>query len=166
MELNYTKKQLLAAYDQLPELVREAISQINMVATIKAIGEKYQLHIDQTGDLSHEIGLVLVGLLSPTDFLQNIQRKLYLTSDQAKEIAATVNLEIFNRVQESVKGLSEEVLTPAPATVETPVPPAEMGEGIVQMFNLPKGSGPAAPTAPPVAAPSQPWDEDPYLEKP
>ncbi len=186
MELHYTREQLVDAYNKLPEIVREAISQLDMVETIERVSQKYNLHIDQQGQLSDTIGLVLFGLLSQNSFVDTIQRKLYLTSDQAREIAATVNLEIFARVQEGVRELSTQVLKPPPPpTPATPAPPSREAvlaelenpppaptttvfeQKMAGLFNLPKAPNPPAPISTPTpAAPTKPWEEDPYLEKP
>ena len=153
-EISYTQEQLTEAYDKLPTLVREAISRIGTLNTIRSIKNKYGLHIDQTGELADSIGLVLFGLSTPESFVGNIQRKLYLTSEQANDIAQTVNREIFVRVQELVKELSSaEGTTPTPSNTPTSPPPkADDGptDGIFEQKMAKMFS----------------WDTDPYLEHP
>ena len=102
-EITYTSEQLQNAYYKLPQLVRQAINKADALSTILTLEKKFNLHIDQIGALGDAINLVLFGLAPPENFVSHIQRKLFLTSEQAREVAATVNTQIFSKVQELVK---------------------------------------------------------------
>lgn len=167
-QLTFTAEQVLAAYRNLPTIVRQSIEEIDLIETIQNIGQKNNLHIDQVGKLSDEVGYVLFGLIQPDSFIGNIQRSLFVTPDQARQIGTEVNEQIFSAVQRRVRELTEEekkaaVAEPLPVEAEEaveapsapPAPPNDLGRAeILKGIENPTPQNPRA------------WDEDPYIEKP
>jgi hypothetical protein len=175
MQLTFTKDQLAAAYRRLPETVKEAMSEVDTVTAVEEIGKKNNLHVDQIGKLAQEIGYVLFGLIQPDSFIGNIQRSLFVTPDQARQIGTEVNEQIFQAVQRRVRELTEEEKKAATLEPEIETSSPEMAESVETP------SAPPTPPAPPSdlgraeilkgienPTPQNPraWDEDPYIEKP
>ena len=72
--MQYTVEQLEAQYQKLPDDVREAMIKVETANVVGNIGRKYNLHIDQIGDLADEIGLTMLGLTKPDEFVSHIKR--------------------------------------------------------------------------------------------
>jgi hypothetical protein len=168
--MEYTRQQIRAAYDNLPEQVKEVLSSFDPIDAIRDIGAKYNLHLDQVGNLADEIGLVLFGLTKNYEFTDRIQTRLGLNRAQAEQITIDANTEIFLPIREFLKQSSgelpsrEEVLQDIekpPATLELEKPKATPPDTIFEqkmakMFKLPREETP----------PSNPEIKDPYLEPP
>lgn len=109
----YTSEQLNERFWQLPESLREAMIAVETASTVVAIGKKYQLHVDQIGELADEIGLVMLGLARAEDFVTHIIARLGLDRVVAEAIAREVNDQIFLKIRESLQTLHR-----APEAVE------------------------------------------------
>lgn len=120
-------------YDALPEDVKEAMTAVNTVNILTAMKSKYNLHIDQLGELSGEVGLLMVGAVRPQEFIGKIEASLHIPRETAKLIATEVNEKIFRPVRESLMQIhkmndaKEAVGEKAPA-METTMPSAEISQ--------------------------------------
>lgn len=101
----YTEEQFLEKYNSLPQELKTAMSSIESSEIIQAIGKKYGLHIDQTGELASETGFVLLGFTKPEDYIRNLKDRLKVDPQKAKEIALEINSRIFSKVKENLKRL-------------------------------------------------------------
>jgi hypothetical protein len=97
--MEYSPEQLQKRYTELPQVLQEALSSTDVAQKVESIAKKYRLLIPQAGDLSDEIGLVLMGLSSPGSFSETIQRKLNINSVLAKEITEEINQSVFQKVR-------------------------------------------------------------------
>lgn len=174
----YTYEQLSEKIEKLPEDLREAIFGAESSQILQEIGKKYALHIDKLGELVNEVGLVMVGITHPKDFIPNLAERLGVDKMTAKNIAQDVNAQIFAKVRESLKkihGLSgepEESKTEAKPleiypvrdkTPMAPVPPAaEISNGVKPVPPAPKIETPM----PPAALPVEPQEDKPGMTFP
>lgn len=101
--MEHTPEQLNAAFERLPERVQDAIASTELVRTIKQIGHKHDLYLDQLGELSDLIGLIMLGLKKPEKFLDDVKARLNVSISQAGAIVQDVNTEIFFPIRESLR---------------------------------------------------------------
>src|SRR3989344_3565063 len=124
--MTYTKEQLGEKFGQLPENVQDAIIAVETADIVHDIGTKYALHIDQIGELADEIGLVMLGLTHPNDFVTHIIARLGLDRVIAEAMARDVNEQIFLKIRESLQALqppaasSNDGVEPLPASPSAP----------------------------------------------
>lgn len=90
-------------FNKLPKEIQDAILSANWSDVLRVIAKKYQLHIDQTGLLQTETAMVLLGLIHPDDFQNNLIQELKISSLVAKEIVKDINDEIFFKIRSSLK---------------------------------------------------------------
>jgi hypothetical protein len=69
---------------------------------IDGIEKKHRLHIDQAAKLSDEIYKLMLGVVSPQQFISNIESGSRIPHETAKQIATEVNEKIFRPVRESL----------------------------------------------------------------
>lgn len=126
---NITSKQISEAYQKLPADLKEAISGVETVEAIQVIAKKYGLMIDKIGELSGEIGLLMLGIVPPQDFIPNLAKRLGVERDVARKIAEEVNEQIFKKVRESLKqihGLERSSAEKTPVSSVSTVPVVEI----------------------------------------
>jgi hypothetical protein len=116
----YTKSQLDKMFAELPDDVKEAMTSVDTVDILKEIQEKYHFHLDQIGDLSAEVGMLMLGATHPQRFISNVEKALGVSKETATEIATTVNEKIFKKVRHSLMELHQMAPTDTkkPATAE------------------------------------------------
>lgn len=98
----YTQAQIDAMFAGLPEDVKDAMSSVDTVRVMAEIQKKYNLHIDQAGELSTDGALLMVGALRPQEFIRQIETNARLSHETAVKIAAEINEKIFRPVRESL----------------------------------------------------------------
>jgi hypothetical protein len=94
-------------FTTLPEDVREAMSSVNTLNIIMEMKTKYGLHIDQLGELSAEVGMLMLGKTPPQEFIGKVESVLRVPKETAKQIATEVNEKIFRPVRESLAQIHE-----------------------------------------------------------
>jgi hypothetical protein len=72
------------------------------------IGNKFNLHIDQIGELDAEIRDILMGSAKSEDFVKDLRERLEIDESKAKEITEEVNKEVF----QAIKGLLQSQASP------------------------------------------------------
>ena len=75
---------------------------------LRKISDKHNLHIDQAGHLGEETVLVMFGIEHANNLVANITKHAEVTEEKAEAIAEDLNREIFLKVRESLKKISEE----------------------------------------------------------
>ncbi len=153
--MTYTHEQLKTLLQDLPEDVREAISSVEISDIITDFRKKYNLHIDQTGELSNEILLLTIGATPPQKFVSNLENRMRIPRETATQITTEVNEKIFRPVRESLMQIhkmreAEEKPANEPATSEIlageiPEKSNEIGKNfaegkLTEPFSLPKKS--------------------------
>lgn len=89
-------------FKELPEDVRGAMTSVNTVEILTALRVKYNLHIDQLGELSAEVGMLMIGETHPQEFVGKVEENLHVSREIALQIATEVNEKIFRPVRESL----------------------------------------------------------------
>ncbi len=105
---SYTEDALRAAFEDLPQGLRQAISSVDTANAIQDIAKQYLLHVDQMAALASETGLVLLGLTHPAAFIGNLAKRLRLPEERAKEIARDISAKILVKVRDALRGLHTE----------------------------------------------------------
>ena len=67
--MEFTREQIREACLKLPPELQDEIFNLNIAPMVKGWGNKYELHVDRTGTLADEIGLVLFGLVPSSEFV-------------------------------------------------------------------------------------------------
>ncbi len=103
MSTPYTENQLFEKFRTLPDDIRQSFVSFDTLDVLGKITGKYKLHIDQGGALSEQVGLLMLGVTRPRDFLANIQTALNIPIETAGEIVKEVNDKIFFPIRQSLK---------------------------------------------------------------
>lgn len=122
----------------LPEEIRSLILSSDFYEKIKSIGEKYNLHIDQTGELERETRMILAGLSRSKDFVDRIIFKLEIEKGQAEEIATEINTQIFQSIRSALQKVQEETEPDLDAMPEPPLEP-EIDRGSMNRADILNG---------------------------
>ena len=106
--MKFTPEQIKEKYDSLPEDIKKAVTSVDTTDALIEIGEKYKLHVDKMGELLDETTLVMVGLESTKNFVNEIRNRLEISQDLAENIVKDVNNKILLKVRESLKKIYKE----------------------------------------------------------
>ncbi len=87
----------------LPRPVQEAIASFDWAREVFDIGRKHALHVDEIGEIQTEVMLVVLGLISPKEFYDQMVSRIGIQEDQALEISDEVNTAVFMRIREFMK---------------------------------------------------------------
>ena len=104
-------------FDALPSDVQNAISDVNLSTKLQEIVKNNKLMIDQAGKLETETVLVLFGLEPLENYVNNLIKKVGLSSIQASLVAHDVNEAIFKNIRDTLKTINDGLLK---AEKETP----------------------------------------------
>lgn len=102
----YTREQLREKYINLPDDIKDALDSVELLNLIESVSQKFTLHIDQSGRLCNEIGLLLFGLTRPENFLKRIIKEVNLAPEAAGEITKELNEKIFFPIRTSLEKLN------------------------------------------------------------
>src|SRR4051812_6531072 len=97
--------ELLEQFEGLPDDAKKVIRQFKYDAALKAIHEKYRLHIDQAAALEKEVAKVIFGNSKSHELIPSIERELRIPPEKAKEIAFDINQTMLKPLQEAMKNL-------------------------------------------------------------
>lgn len=107
-----SKEQFLKAYQNAPDIVQAVFDAELTTQIIVGLEDKFQLHIDVAGLLGREVGYMLLGLVNPQEFLNELITAGIPDKD-AREIITEINQKIFMPLREEMrKGLGAEVKSP------------------------------------------------------
>ena len=87
---------------ETPEDVQDFMSSSKCISSLVAIGEKYNLHVDQTGKLSDQVVYTMIGLENLSDLHGRIIKELGISDDTANLIIYDLNQEVFGPIRESM----------------------------------------------------------------
>jgi hypothetical protein len=102
MQADYTQ-QIQDAFNSLPKVVQEAITDADIQAQLRQLAKSYSLHLDKWVELENEIMLAIVGISEPRDLPENIVERVGLTHEQAVKITQAVAAIVFDPIQEKLK---------------------------------------------------------------
>jgi len=98
-----TQKQLRERFEELPEVVRNAITSADVQKQLRAVSEKHQLHIDQWGKLENEVMLTLLGFQEPAELPANIQNEVSISAEEAQSLAVDINTIVFEPIRQELE---------------------------------------------------------------
>lgn len=124
------EQQIKDAYQNLPLQVKKAIADSNWAEEIGRIGKKFNLRLDQTAALEDNVTLIMLGLLSVTEFVENFKSDMDISAeDIRKGIISDLEKNIFAKIRAA---LVEETLPAQKTDVKIPEPSAPFVESDTQ----------------------------------
>ncbi len=116
------EQQIKEAYQNLPKIVKKAIADSNWAEEISRIGKKFNLRLDQTTALENNVTLIMLGLLSVTEFVENFKSDMDISvADVQKGVISDLEKNIFAKIRAA---LVDETLPTQKADEKMPEPPA------------------------------------------
>lgn len=162
----YSDSEILSTTQKAPIPIRGRIEDVQTALIIAEIGQRFNLHIDQIGTIAELNRNMLLGLVNPQEFLNELIAAKVPEKD-AREIMTEINQKIFMPLREEMRKAPpqgmEKPEAPAeekPITPATPRPAAAAPAGVRSPSPaIPKIVLPPVPLAPgasgaPVARPS------------
>ncbi len=135
----------------LPDINQQALKSFDWATELLAIGKGYGLHIDQLEDLQIETMLVLVGIVSPDRYENELIERLAVSPAEAAKIVEEVGNRVFTPIHDYIlAGGVKKPVTPTNAlesagfqmtTDETPInletPIVRQGGGLTMNQSIP-----------------------------
>lgn len=161
------------AMEDLPRPVREFLASETRKEVARDLTKKYALRVDQAGEMEHALVLMLLGIMSPDEFVQSLS-ETGLERSTIQELAAEINSRIFIPLRLAQTGeqsfVPPEPTKPEPLSVpsvtyQTPEPPQQVAQTPAPVVHQPPQPSTQTPpplhTTPPSApeqfsAPTQP----------
>lgn len=109
----------------IPEDILKIIKTGMVYKKLEIIGNKYNLFIDQLGQLNADTEMVMVGKIKSDSFVKIIADDLEIDMEKALAIAKDVNTEILDSIRESLRKIQEQeaVTTDQPTETTQTTPP-------------------------------------------
>ena len=104
---DYTTEQIQAQFEKLPKELQKAISSQEVLNTIQAIGKKYELMIDQVGDLVDQVVLVILGFAKASTFVSDLSDRLSIDAKLSQMIATDINSQVFSTIKTQMREIEE-----------------------------------------------------------
>ena len=101
----YTQQQTDKALENLPEELSEALFSTETAQHIWDIREKYKLEDERAADIPRYVGYVLMGLLSPQEFQQTLQKEIGLSKKTAEQVGREISRFVFYPVKPALEQL-------------------------------------------------------------
>ncbi len=131
---------------QLPEFAQQALRSIPWEKELEGLGKKYNLLIDEVGDLYAEVMLTLVGATPPESLETELSNRLGIPEKTAAELVADLNELVFKPLTAAAQKFSE-------------------GEPLSEdVKTLEKAGIDLAPNEPKVIAPTEPLHREDVLK--
>ena len=93
----------------IPAQLKELSESPDLYIQSEKIGDKFNLHINQTGELDAEIRNVLGGFSKSSDFIKHIMERLEIDRITADKITEEVNKEVFGSIKEQLQKMQSNV---------------------------------------------------------
>lgn len=122
--------EVLQRFERLPRDLRAAIFSVDTADAIQEIAKKNRLTTEVMGKLADETGYFMLGFTKPEHFIENLQKRLGVDFEIARQITEDLNIQIFAKVRESLKRahmLEENPVVPIPKqppSMNMPLAPA------------------------------------------
>jgi len=151
--MTITPEQFDAAYSRLPFPIREYIADDEISTVTEQIGKQYGLHIDTVGALDREITNMLLGFLSPAQFVGEL-KAIGVPEQSVGMIVKELNAKVFMPLREKMQHPAEESEVGEDATEDETVPAAQIPPAApISPYNIPSAAAfvPATPVYVPPA---------------
>jgi hypothetical protein len=87
----------------IPTQLKELANSPDLYLQSEKVGKKFDLHIDQIGELDAEIRDVLDGFSKSSDFIKHIMERLEIDRVTADKITEEVNKEVFSSIRDQLQ---------------------------------------------------------------
>lgn len=124
MDQDEHDKLIQERFAELPESVQQAVSDASVEKKLRALAEKYKLHLDQWVLLENEIMLTLLGIEEPEDMAKNVAKEVNIDEGLAQELVNDIALQIFKPIREQMQGTLDRESIQRKSVPTTPVEPA------------------------------------------
>ena len=152
-----------AVMQELPPVIRTFIAEGRHTMATQSLMSKYKLRVDQGGVLERETMLLLMGIESPSEFVQTLIEEARIDQQTVGNIVQDVNAQIFVPLRDAERrGGLPEVAKPK---ASFQMPQAELVARPVQQPVPPKAANPApvmnmaSMYAPPLQSPRYPHQQ-------
>ncbi len=95
-------------FARLPVDFQDALRDFDYDKRLRAIHEKFKLHIDQSFALEKTVGDVIFGDIHSADMQKILQQGLHTTSEQARDISLEINDRVLLPIREAIKARQQE----------------------------------------------------------
>ena len=102
MDKEELQKKIAAYYSKLSPKAQEVFSKMEWLSVLSKITEKYGLNDNQKEFLASETTLLLLGLIHPIAFEEDLVKETGLTEDIADKILEELNKSIFGDIQQHI----------------------------------------------------------------
>ncbi len=137
----YSKKPLILDphFVNMPKDIQEAIADSDWKEKIYNLADKYKINIEQTGILEDITTKIMAGLITPSQYEDEVRSKIILPEGKTRDLIFEVNESVLVKIKEILKSKKEEVkeaLVPLPPYVAkkedaVPLPPPAYKKEIV-----------------------------------
>ncbi len=154
----FTDQEIENAWEAAPKKIQNMLGTVDAVlvtvAVITSIGTKYKLHIDQIGTLAELNRNMMLGLIDPKQFAQELA-SLKIPETQVKEIMDEINQKIFVPLQKQMReeASAPPVTSPTPSRIVRTMSPAVQGANPVRNPISNGANAPMPSYAPPPPVP-------------
>ncbi len=98
-----TPQQAKTRFQNLPEIIRQTISDPATYASIEKIALIHKLTRVEAGLLAQATSMLMMGFLEPNQYIAAIMDQLSLSREDAAFIAQEINRDIFNPIKDALK---------------------------------------------------------------
>jgi len=102
-EDNDLKERLQKRFQQLPQVVQNAITSADVEQHLRKMAETQKLHLDQWETLENEVMLTLYGFQPAEDLEKNIKSEVGVSDEVAKSLAEDVSKIVFQPIREELE---------------------------------------------------------------
>jgi len=121
---HYTSDQFWELYEKLPQELKDALFAEETSNNIFEICKRNKIE-DNLDQIVEYVGQVLVGVLPPEDFQENLEKELKLKKDIAKKVSQEINRFILYPVRPALEQLYKIELAPSAKPAKVAPPPSE-----------------------------------------
>lgn len=88
---------------ELPQVVRDAITSVDIKKQLQELANHHKLHLDQWQLLENEVMLTLLGLEEPESLQENIKKQIGLSDEIAASLAADISKIVFEPIRQELE---------------------------------------------------------------
>ncbi len=120
---NFSIEEINNRFNSLSPELQNIITSPAVKESLELIAQKNGLKIDELGIMVDLVGLIILGLMSPTDFVEEFSSETGITEKSARVLVADLNSELFAKMRTSMRESEEKYK--APPTIINNQPPIE-----------------------------------------
>lgn len=113
MPKKYLPEQIEKILQNLPEELKEAVFSMETADAIWEICSRQGVLDERMTKIAECVGYVLMGLLTPEDFQETLEKEVKLKKDTAKKLAQEINRFIFYPVKPALEQLYKMEISPS-----------------------------------------------------